>query len=234
MITSAAVFLSGLVFSAWYSTPLAPQFVGESVRRVETHEKVVALTYDDGPNPFGTQAVLDLLARRNVHATFFLVGNRVQQYPELAQKIWQAGHQVGNHSWSHSLLMFKTYATVWQEVEKTDLLLRQLGYTDEIYFRSPHGMKFISLPRVLNTMHKKNILFDVVAWDWRSPGAPKIARKVLHEVRPGSIILLHDGVGKQSDTLKAVDHIITTLKDRGFKFVTVAELLTYEHKTTKA
>ena len=135
MIGCIALLSALLTFTAWLSTPLVPQFIGTSFRCVNTQEKVVALTFDDGPNPDGTQEMLDLLEKHNIHATFFLIGKKVKLSPELARKIWHAGHQVGNHSWSHTLMMFKSPRYMRQEVEKTDKLLRKLGYSKEILFQ---------------------------------------------------------------------------------------------------
>lgn len=216
---------------AWLCTPIAPQLIARAVRRVKTSKKVVALTFDDGPDARWTPVVLEMLARQQVPATFFLMGNRVQRNPDLAKKMWDLGHEVGNHSWSHSLMLLKSEAAVRQEIEKTDALLRELGYMKEIYFRAPCGLKFLALPRVLAALRKTHILFDVVAWDWTSPGIDKIVHTVMKAVRCGSIILLHDGVGTQEDTIAAADTIITRLKALGYQFVTVSELLTYDtHK----
>jgi peptidoglycan/xylan/chitin deacetylase (PgdA/CDA1 family) len=228
MLVTASALSAILLFSAWLSTPLVPQLVGQSFRCVNTQEKVVALTFDDGPRPDGTPAVLDLLARYNIQATFFLIGNRVEQCPELTQRIWQSGHQVGNHTWSHTLMMFKSPSYLRQEIEKTDAILKGLGHPDEIFFRAPYGMKFLLLPLVLRRMNKKNIIFDSVAWDWSSPGVEQIVRNVISSVRPGSIILLHDGVGNQQETIVAVEEIIKQLIEQGYRFVTVAQLLTYD------
>ena len=218
------------LLSAWLSTPLAPQLVGQSFRCVNTSEKVVALTFDDGPNPDGTPAMLDLLERYNIKATFFLIGNRIEKNPDLAQQVLQSGHQVGNHSWSHTLMMFKSPWFLRQEIEKTDALLRDLGHPDEIYFRAPYGMKLLLLPVILKFLGKKNILFDAVAWDWSSPGVDKIVQNVLSAVKPGSIVLLHDGVGNQKETIQAVEIIINSLKNQGYNFVTVDQLLAYDQK----
>jgi peptidoglycan/xylan/chitin deacetylase (PgdA/CDA1 family) len=227
MFLTASILSAMLLFSAWLSTPLVPQIVGQSFRCVNTQEKVVALTFDDGPNPEGTPAMLDLLARYNIQATFFLIGNRIEQNPALAQRVWQAGHQVGNHTWSHTLMMFKSPSYLRQEIEKTDAALRGLGHPDEIFFRAPYGMKLLLLPLVLRKMNKKSIIFDSVAWDWSSPGVEKIVNNVMTSIRPGSIILLHEGVGNQQETIVAVEEIIKQLMNQGYRFVTVAQLLTY-------
>lgn len=217
-----------ILVSGWLITPLSPQLIGCSVRRISTQEKVVALTFDDGPSAAWTPALLDLLAWHEVPATFFLVGSRVAQHPTLAQRIWQSGHQVGNHSWSHTILVGKSAAYVREEIKKTDALLRELGYTHEIYFRAPYGCKGIVLSSLLSSLHKIHALFDVVAWDWSNPGVAQISERVYKAVRPGSIILLHDGGGDRSQTLQATEDIILHLKKQGYRFVTVAQLLAYD------
>jgi peptidoglycan/xylan/chitin deacetylase (PgdA/CDA1 family) len=230
MIGWLAAALAALVLvPAWLITPIAPQLMGDAVRRVETTEKVVALTFDDGPDEQWTPAVLDMLARNQVQATFFVMGSKVAQFPAITKMTWEAGHEVGNHSWSHPLMVFKPEELIKEEIEKTDALLHELGYTKEIYFRAPCGLKFLTLPRVLTSLQKKHILFDVIAWDWTSPGAQKIVQNVMKDVRPGSIILLHDGCGTQLDKLQAAEQIIVCLKSQGFRFVTISELLTYRH-----
>ncbi|PKN03131.1 polysaccharide deacetylase [Candidatus Dependentiae bacterium HGW-Dependentiae-1] len=217
-----------IVVIAWLITPLAPQLLGRATRRVSTQEKIVALTFDDGPSADWTPAVLELLARHDVPATFFLVGSRAADNPALAQQIWYAGHQVGNHSWSHTPLIGKSVAVVRQEIEKTDVFLRALGYTHELYFRAPWGFKLLILPWILSRLGKKHILFDVVTWDWSCPGAAVITQSAVKAVRPGSIILLHDGGGDRSQTVQATEEIIVQLKNQGYRFVTVAQLLTYD------
>lgn len=232
MLLTASALSALLLFSAWFSTPLVPQIIGQSFRCVNTQEKVVALTFDDGPAPDGTQAMLDLLARYNIQATFFLIGNRVEQHPEFVQRILQAGHQVGNHTWSHTPMMFKSPSYMRQEIEKTDAILRGLGHPNEIFFRAPCGMKLLLLPLILRKMNKKNIIFDSVAWDWSSPGVDQIVHNVMSSVHAGSIVLLHDGVGNQQETIVAVEEIIKQLQEQGYRFVTVAQLLTYHQATS--
>lgn len=228
-ISAVSMFM---LFSAWLSTPLAPQLIGQSFLNVNTHEKVVALTFDDGPNPEGTPAMLDLLARYHIHATFFLIGQKLKKNPDLAKKILIAGHQVGNHSWSHSLMIFKTPWFIRREIEKTDRMIKKLGYKKEIFFRAPYGMKLLMLPIALKILGKKNILFDAVAYDWNSPGVEAIVENVMNQVGPGSIVLLHDGVGNQQDTVQATEIIINRLMSEGYRFVTVNELLGYHERSS--
>lgn len=221
---SRYLFLSVLFLTQYASGVWQPYFC------VNTIEKVVALTFDDGPNPEGTPAILDLLERYNIKATFFVIGKRVKKYPELTQKIWKSGHQVGNHTWSHSIMIFKSASLIRQEIKKTDKLLRKLGYTEEIFFRPPCGMHLSTGVHQLKKMNKKDILFDAIGWDWISPGVDQIVSNVVTAVGPGSIILLHDGVGNQQETVVAAEKIIKQLQEEGYRFVTVAQLLECDQK----
>ncbi len=204
----SCLLLSSLALGAlgWFVIPNSPQLFGKSIRRVNTKEKIVALTFDE----------------------------RGQRFPETVKQIYKAGHELGNHTWSHRVLIYKSYDFIKKQIESTDKLLRDLGYTGSIHFRSPKGMKFIALPRVLAQMNRPNILFDVVAWDWTCPGVNKIAKNVLKSVAPGSIILLHDGDGDNNDrirdrsqTVAATELIIKNLREQGFRFVTISELLNF-------
>lgn len=217
--------LLALSVNLWLVTPLSPQLVGKSVRRVATQEKVVALTYDDGPDVACTPELLKVLDDSGVKATFFVVGQRVEQYPQIIEQAWRAGHQIGNHSWSHQALVFKNKAHIRSELQKTDAAIRATGYDKEILVRAPYGLKYWTLPKELSRTGRTHILFDVVAWDWQEPGREAITKRVLSQVRPGSIILLHDGCGNKDDLVGATGDIIDALKEQGYRFVTVSELL---------
>ncbi len=207
------------------SIPNTPQIFGIAIRCVQTDEKIVALTYDDGPRSPTTEGVLDVLAKHQVNATFFLIGERAEKNPTLVRREYNAGHELGNHTYTHPVLIFRTPSFVREQIEKTDKIIRDCGYDKEIFFRSPKGMKLLADSWTLKKMNRKNILFDTVAWDWDSPGVQKIVDNVMKDVRPGSIILLHDGCGDEHDVVEASDIIITRLKEQGYKFLTISELL---------
>ena len=116
---------------------------GENIVHLDTQQRVVALTYDDGPSPPYTDPLLDVLAKHDVKATFFLIGNRVEQYPETVHRILAEGHQVGNHSYSHPVLGLLPPAAVGREIERTDALLRDIGVKGEIVFRAPILTRFL-------------------------------------------------------------------------------------------
>jgi peptidoglycan-N-acetylglucosamine deacetylase len=222
----AAVVL--LVFAAWrLSNSRTFQLFGEIVPRVETSERVVALTFDDGPTPEATEQILAILRARGVKATFFVIGGALEQHPELGQRIAQAGHELGNHSYSHERMIFKTPSFISAEIERTDQLIRNTGYQGPIQFRPPYGKKLVLLPYYLSKTQRKSIMWDVepdsdaaIAKD-----ADKIVAHVLSQARPGSIILLHVMYKSGAPALNAVPGIIDGLRQRGYEFTTVSELL---------
>jgi peptidoglycan/xylan/chitin deacetylase (PgdA/CDA1 family) len=203
---------------------------GESYRRINTTEQLVALTFDDGPSEPYTNNLLEVLERHKVKATFFMVGKNIEKYPDIAKAVLAQKHEVGNHSYSHTSLVLKSPSFVRSEIDKTDLLLQNLGVRGEIYFRSPFGTQLFSVPWVLLEKKKKNILFDIntVPRDWCTQDAEIIAQRVINQIKPGAIILLHDGgKGSRFATVKATDIIIRELKKRGFKFATISQLLAH-------
>ena len=201
------------------------QLFGEIYPRVETSERVVALTFDDGPKPGQTEEILGILKRHGVKASFFMVGRRIERSPELAARVLAEGHQVGNHSYSHRRLVLKSPSYVQEEIDKTDALLRGLGVQGELLFRAPFGKKLVVLPWLLSRSGRKHITFDVVSRDDETQDVGLLTSRVMESVRPGSIILFHDGGQDKPGTVQAVDIVVGKLKAQGYRFVTVSELL---------
>ena len=194
----------------------------------------VALTFDDGPEPGSVEKLLSTLAQENVKATFFVIGSELEKYPEEGRKIVQAGHELGNHSYSHQRMIFKPYSFYQDEIEHTDRLIRQMGYQGEIYFRPPNGKKLIGLPYYLSQHHRKTSMWDIEPdsyVDVASSSQKLVAYTVAH-VQPGSIIVLHTMYESRATSLDAVAGIIEGLRNKGYTFKTVAELLTYEHASS--
>jgi chitin deacetylase len=207
------------------------QFFGVIVPRINTTEKIVALTFDDGPTTTGTSEILKVLDEMQVKATFFLIGGELEQNLEEGRKIVAAGHEVGNHSYSHTRMLLSSPSFVREEIEKTDRLIREAGYSKEIHFRPPYGKKLFALPWYLSQNGRKTI-----TWDVEPDSNPKIAadaKKIIEvtraSARPGSIILLHAMYPNRRPSLQAIRGIIETLKQDGYRFTTVTELLATAH-----
>jgi peptidoglycan-N-acetylglucosamine deacetylase len=206
------------------------QVFGQLVPSVNTSRPIVALTFDDGPQPLYTSHLLSVLREKDAHATFFVIGMQLEKYPALAEEIVRDGHELGNHSYSHQRMIFKSLAFIRGEIERTDRLIRRAGYAGEIHFRSPYGKKLFLLPLYLSTTDRKNIFIDVDPDSHPdvAASAEKIVEYVLAKVKPGSIIILHAENSRRAESLEAVPGIIDGLKSRGYGFVTVSELLRSE------
>jgi peptidoglycan/xylan/chitin deacetylase (PgdA/CDA1 family) len=228
-IGAVALVAGSLVaWSAWQlSKARTWQVFGWIVPRVETDKRLVALTFDDGPSVQYTEEVLAALGEENIKATFFVTGRALVRKPEEARRIVEDGHELGNHSFSHKRMVLKPYGFVKEEIEETDELIRASGHRGEIHFRSPGGKKLILLPYYLWQTRRLNIFWDVAPEGYADvPDEPeRIVERVLTETRPGSIILLHVMAKGRPASRQALPGIIKGLKDRGYEFVTVSELL---------
>ncbi len=198
------------------------QLYGGLTYKVETNQKVVALTFDDGPTE-NVDDILTLLNNHEIKATFFLIGHEIEKNQEEAKAIVNEGHQIGNHSYSHQRMIFKSPLFIKEEIEKTDELIRQVGYKGEIDFRPPNGKKIVGLPYYLSTHNKETITWNIEPDTAHTDVSNKI-EFVKENVTPGSIILIHAMYDKTGEELKAIEGIIQTLSNKGYKFVTVNEL----------
>ncbi len=202
------------------------QVAGEIIPRVKTDQKLVALTFDDGPNE-QVGPILGVLKEKQVTGTFYVIGDNIEKNRAAAQQLVAAGHELGNHSYTHQRMIFKSNAFVAEEIEKTDALIRAAGYQGEITFRPPFGKKLFALPHYLARHHRKTITWDVEPQKFLGAQAttPEIVAYVRQQTKPGSIILLHPWYGEQNSSRDAIADIIDQLKADGYRFVTVRELL---------
>lgn len=203
------------------------QLFGGLIDHAQTQHKVVALTFDDGPTPGNTEEILDTLARENVIATFMLIGDQIRQYPDQAKKIVAAGHQIGNHSYTHQRMVFKPMSFYREEVEKTDAEIRATGYTQEIVFRPPFGKKLFGLPLYLSQHHRKTIMWNIEPESYSevATSTDNIVRYTVDNTQPGSIILLHGMYATGQKSRDAIGPIIEQLKAKGYEFVSVSDLI---------
>lgn len=202
------------------------QFFGGIVSRVETDQKAVALTFDDGPTQ-KTDGILDILDKGNVKATFYLIGSDIEKYPDEAKKLVMAGHEIGNHTYSHKRMAFKSLSYISTEIEDTDNLIREIGYKGNIQFRPPFGKKLVMLPYYLKKNSRKTILWDIEpnTYPEIDSSSENIVKYVIDNVKPGSIILLHPMYDTKGTTIGALEGIIEGLKSKEYTFRTVNELL---------
>ena len=224
---SAAVALA----AGYQSMAPTAQWYGKTFTGLARSSRQLALTYDDGPNDPHTLRLLEVLAKHSVRATFFLIGRYVQQRPEIVREIAQAGHIVGNHSFTHPLLTFKSETEIKQQLSECRAALQDVISEPSNLFRPPFGGRRPAVLRVARSLGLKTIMWNVTGYDWTAPPAPAIERKVASKIRGGDVILLHDGGHKQmgadrSQTVIATDRLITRYKSEGYEFVTIPQMMT--------
>ncbi|MBN1877930.1 MAG: polysaccharide deacetylase family protein [Anaerolineae bacterium] len=216
--------------SVWrFSKSRRTQLFGGMVTRVETSEPVVALTFDDGPEAGDTEEILAILEAKGVQATFFVIGRALAENPAEGPRIVAAGHELGNHTYSHRQMLGVKYSTVKEEIEQTDALIRAAGYKGAIHFRPPYGKRFIVLPYYLHTHRRKTIYWNIEPESYSDivGNSDLITAHVLENLTPGAIILLHAMGESRAATRQAVPGIIEGALAQGYQFVTVSELLEY-------
>jgi len=185
-------------------------------RRLDDGVRSVALTFDDGPDPRWTPAVLDLLRQHRVTATFCLVGRHVAQHPELVRRIAAEGHALCNHTWSHdAALLVRSRAAARDELGRTsEAIVAASGGVRPRYFRAPQGRWAPTAVAEADRLGLRLLGWSVDPLDWRRPPAAEIARRVLAGAAPGAIVLLHDGYGKRGNTVAALRTVLPALAAR--------------------
>ncbi|HEY9606036.1 MAG TPA: polysaccharide deacetylase family protein [Allocoleopsis sp.] len=207
-------------------SPIVPSAVAKPIAQ-NPPLKPIALTFDDGPWPKMTSEVLDTLKQQNVKATFFVVGKQVQRYPQLVKQAVAEGHAIGNHSWNH-LYHHYDAAAASREIDNTASLVYKLTGVKTSLFRPPGGILNNGLVNYAQGEKYTTIMWSVDSRDWSPRHAASQQgwiSSMLKDAKPGGIILLHDGGGNRSRTVKALPQLISELKKRGYQFVTVPELL---------
>ena len=214
---SAAGYQSMAPTGQWYGRTFAGGMRGS---------KQIALTYDDGPNDPYTLKLLEVLAKHSVRATFFMIGRYVQQRPDIARAVAEAGHVIGNHTFTHPLLTFKSAVqTRAQLVDCHQALGDAIGEHSKL-FRPPFGGRRPATLRIARSLGLQTVMWNVTGYDWNAPPAAVIERKVARQMRGGDVILLHDGGHRamgvnRAQTVIATDNLIRRYRDQGYEFVTV-------------
>jgi len=196
---------------------------GPVLGRLPSTEKLVSLTFDDGPNPDSTPHILDTLAARKVRATFFILGSNAERWPDLVLRIAHEGHQIGNHGYFHRKHHFRSPFFVRRDVRLGIRAIRRTGAPAPRFFRAPHGFRSPWTTHIAKSFGERTVGWSLGVWDSDQPGVNAIFKRTVEGVRPGSIVLLHDGDGYKPDgdrmqTAEALPKIIDELRTRGYEF----------------
>lgn len=236
---AAALALIGFIAYELFEQP-TNQIFGHTVTQGPTNERVVALTYDDGPNPPYTGRILDVLEEEHVHATFFLVGRAVQAYPTIVEREVHDGDAIGNHTWDHRHLIIMPRSQVRTSLQKTDAAIYAAARIHTHLMRPPFGARDWIVMQVARKLGYTVVMWSVpLARDWEYPPPRVIAQRVLPHVNDGAIIVLHDGnrgqlcgakhlsphICDRTSDIEATRLIVDNLKAQGYRFVTIPQLI---------
>jgi peptidoglycan/xylan/chitin deacetylase (PgdA/CDA1 family) len=196
---------------------------GRPVSRLHTTDCAVALTFDDGPNPNATPAILDALGDRNVKATFFVLGRHAERWPNLVQRIADEGHVIGNHGYYHRKLHLKSPGYVREDLRLGTERIESAAGVRPKWFRAPHGFRSPWVTPIARSFGQRTVGWSLGVWDSDRPGEDAIVDRTVNGARCGAILLLHDGdgydpLGDRMQTARAIPGIVQRLTDRGFRF----------------
>ncbi len=204
----------------------------ETIFRVKTNDKKIALTFDDGPSPIWTPQILHELKKAGIKATFFMIGHHVKKYPEVARQVALDGHQIANHGYAHSVLLYYKPEELEEEIKYTELVIKEITGQTTNCFRPPKAWITRREKEKIKSMGYHVVLWSLNSKDWVTFDDKYIANYILRNIKNGDILLFHDsgGVfqtegGDRSETVSTIPLLAEKLKERGFTFVTVDELL---------
>ncbi|PYJ25725.1 MAG: polysaccharide deacetylase family protein [Verrucomicrobia bacterium] len=222
------------IFALGAKRQVATQTSEKSERNAATEESItfssvhvdgpyIAMTFDDGPSATLTPKLLDLLAGRHIKVTFFVIGENVAEHPEIVARAAREGHEIGNHSWSHPNFAKMSEERVRQQLWQTDTAIQNATGTRPTLMRPPYGSITAREKRwIHDELGYDIILWDVDPYDWKRPGPAVVRSRIIKETQPGSIVLSHD---IHPGTIEAMPSTLDALAAKGFKFVTVSELI---------
>lgn len=223
-----ALFLAVLLIFSF--TVTASSGVVRVYSEVRTDEKMIALTFDDGPHATYTEEILDILKEYDAHATFFTVGDNVKRFPEIVDREIAEGHEVANHTLSHKHMAKLGEGELEYEIlECENLLYSHNEYTPRL-FRPPEGVLSEKNSKIIAALGYDIVLWSIDTRDWSHTAVDKIVNNVLKNAENGSIILFHDFIAKPSPTPEALRIILPKLKEQGYEFVCVSELISNRSK----
>ena len=218
-------------FAAGYQS-MAPtgQWFGPTFTGTKSSSKKLALTYDDGPNDRYTSELLDILAKHNVRATFFLIGKHVKERPDIARAVAEAGHIVGNHTFTHPNLIFSSATKTREELQQCQEAIGEAVGAHSNLFRPPFGGRRPQTLKIARELELRTVMWNITGWDWSGKPSSYIEDRVSRYVRGGNVILLHDGGhvalgADRSQTIIATDRLIARYKAQGYEFLTIPEMM---------
>jgi peptidoglycan/xylan/chitin deacetylase (PgdA/CDA1 family) len=228
LIGSALLLAACAVFIYYATYNVRSQWLGRTDWRGRRDTGAVALTFDDGPSE-DTERILDILAQHNLRATFFMIGRHVERFPQIARRIIAGGHEIGNHSYSHPIYLYRSPRETRRQLERAQAVIKETTGVQPKIARPPCGVRTPAYFAAAGRLGLRTVQWDVAGFDWKRHSANLIARDVLRRVRAGSIILLHDGDSDDKcdrrATAAALPLIIEGLRERGLSIVPLAELL---------
>jgi len=243
LILNTVIFLAVGVFLFAVFTVFVDQalFVRSGTfYRAKTDEKVIALTFDDGPSPKWTPLILDELKEAGVKATFFMVGKHVQQYPDVARRVVAEGHDVGIHTFNHPVLLFSPSWHLEKEITDAEAIIKETTGRQTKLFRPPKAWLTAREKLKISSLGYNTILWSLNSKDWVRFDDKHIRRYIYNNIHPGDIVLFHDSGGafkieggNRKRTTKTLPRLIEKLKEKGYRFVTVSELLEIDKKNNK-
>jgi peptidoglycan/xylan/chitin deacetylase (PgdA/CDA1 family) len=220
---------AALIYHATYA--VRSQWLGPTDWRGRSQTSAVALTFDDGPSE-DTERILDVLAAYNLNAMFFMIGRNVERLPQTARRVGAEGHEIGNHSYSHPIFLYRTPHATRQELEHAQAVIASTTGIRPRLARPPCGVRTPAYFQAAQSLGLRTVQWDVSGFDWKTRSGKRIAQDVLRKARAGSIILLHDGdsEGKQDrrETVAALPLIIEGLRERGLRIAPLSKLLEEE------
>lgn len=229
-IALSSLAAAGAVAAGYQTMAPTGQWYGSTFVGLPLGTKKLALSYDDGPNDPHTLRLLEVLARHNVHATFFLIGRCVRRRPDIAREIANAGHAIGNHTFNHPNLIFASAQQTTAEIRQCQQALADAVGEHSRLFRPPFGGRRPGTLQLARAMGLQPVMWNVAGYDWRGKPADYIEGKLHRKIRGGNVILLHDGShaafgADRSQTVIATDRLIARYKSEGHEFVTVPEMM---------
>jgi peptidoglycan/xylan/chitin deacetylase (PgdA/CDA1 family) len=230
VLTLAFAAGAALASAGYQSMAPTGQWFGRSFYGLPRRSKQIALTFDDGPNDPHTLNLLEVLAKHDVHVTFFLIGRYVRQRPDIVREIAKQGHEIGNHTFTHPLLTFRSRSNVRKEITECRHTITDAVGEHSNLFRPPWGGRRPGTFSLARELGLEPIMWNVTGYDWNAPSTEYIEKKTTGRIRGGDVVLLHDGGHKafgadRSKTVEAADHLITRYKSDGYEFVSIPQMM---------